>query len=302
MGSCTGAWGQRGSCAPTLRTTTSTAPSGSAITGSDVSKRHCGNALDSMVDTCNSDSLGASRVMWASGFQLDRLPCVICNRRWIVVLFPCFYDMHIWKVCGDGIPSEPQVTLCGLGFQAAKAEFSRFCDDVAMVFPFGGTLSPIPVVDLEASFNAGSLVVTSTISCGGLYPVNVMWLPDGTMCSLHSTSTTSFFLVNSENHNENPLPESLVTPIGKNHFFSAPGFAGSLLQFSVYQTGDLLSPSLSVPCTWASAGCSQQTGLILSTKHDLKSCSCVVFSLHEGISGFHFGCFCVPHQLFLSKD
>ncbi|KAH3693365.1 hypothetical protein Pelo_19908 [Pelomyxa schiedti] len=42
----------------------------------DVSKRHCGNALDPMVDTCSSDSLGASRVMWASGFQLDRLPCL----------------------------------------------------------------------------------------------------------------------------------------------------------------------------------------------------------------------------------
>ncbi|KAH3722626.1 hypothetical protein Pelo_18668 [Pelomyxa schiedti] len=268
------------------------------------------------VDVCDSHGEEEARVVWDSGLHIGMSPHAYCNRRWIVALRESSRvsgqtDLRVWKVArGDGIPVEPPVDLCGLELKAAGLEFPHLCADLVMVFPLEET--SIPVVDLAASFNTGSLVVPYSISCVHKFPRNVVWMPDGSHWTLHFDSpfeSPVSFLENPENHQRHVFQEERqVAAISKKHIFAVSTLPSGLLQFKVYRTGRSLrafrSPTLCVPCTWASPGNMSQTGLILSTRHDLKSYSppCVVFSLHDGISTIHLGCFSVPHQFFFCNS
>ncbi|KAH3714517.1 hypothetical protein Pelo_18973 [Pelomyxa schiedti] len=212
------------------------------------------------------------RSVWSAQLMMcGHSPSVVCNRKWIVVLVPGSTELHIWKVVGDGTPGDQQVSVYELGFEAEKLESgvsTPFGQDFVMVFPLAG--GSITVVDLDSSFKAGSLVINSV-------------LPQKARNALKEETNQ-------------------VIPISENHVFSAPWFTGSTrLQFSVYHTGSPLPPVLSLPATWASPGCYPKSGLLFSTTQNLK-CSklppCVVFSLHDGITGLHFGNFNVPNHFF----
>ncbi|KAH3731769.1 hypothetical protein Pelo_17399 [Pelomyxa schiedti] len=194
-------------------------------------------------------------VMWSFKSEFERSPIPRCNKRWIVFCpdYAGKDELWIWKVvvAGNGTPWEKQQVMVNeLEFRLSHVSFSPLCDDHLVIFPSYGC--SVLVSDLSATFKSGSLVITSRVSCGYL-PLNVVWMPDGSLCSLHCTSPASVHLVNATLHKRmHEFPEGhQVTPISSTQVVVVPS-KREVHTFSVYHTGDLSSATLCVPCTWAS--------------------------------------------------
>ncbi|KAH3765516.1 hypothetical protein Pelo_2621 [Pelomyxa schiedti] len=112
------------------------------------------------------------------------------------------------------------------------------------------------------SYQQKHLVLTSQLLFSDPLTTGLMWNLDGTLCTLHHKG--GYYVANSRHHR---FPEGCqVTQIGQSHLFASPPEYRS--PFTVYHTETAMaSPSLSVPCTWASPSIQQPSGLILSTTH-----------------------------------
>ncbi|KAH3722890.1 hypothetical protein Pelo_18404 [Pelomyxa schiedti] len=223
------------------------------------------------------------------------------NRKWIVGL-PSVAEMRVWKVGSGGLGgvklSEEQRFKV---VEASTLQFSPLCDDVIMVFSSQATAQLsrgcVEFVDLEASLRQrGQLVVRSRVECKYGIPSGILWMPDGSTSTLHYDYSEHLFL--RETTTGEPLTQfpkfSNVVPVGPHHVFVTTRPVRT--EFQVYSTGNLTTPSLCVPCTWASPSI-LPTGLIASTTHDkVKSCDAteIQVAVHDGATGFHVGDFSIP--------
>ncbi|KAH3756553.1 hypothetical protein Pelo_11664 [Pelomyxa schiedti] len=239
--------------------------------------------------------------------SLGRLDCLVwCNSKWIVGL-PSRGEMCVWKVldprCDGGaglVLSEEQRFE---GVDATLLQFSPLCDDDVMAF--SSALSFVEFIDLEASFNSKNVVVKSVVKCSKREPFGILWMPDGSTCSLHYGYSSCIILKDTATGNPVKLfPKCVnhVIPVGSHHIFV---MGCPATEFQVYSTKNLTTPSLCTPCTWAAA--SLPSGLIVSTSHDqlkYRKTSDIQFELHDGGTGFHIGGFRIPttDPVFFSPD
>ncbi|KAH3714131.1 hypothetical protein Pelo_19361 [Pelomyxa schiedti] len=114
--------------------------------------------------------------------------CSAANRKWLVCHGKKLGEVWIWKVVG-GVPVDPRKSLQAMdvGLSLAHFEISPLWDDVLVDLDSMGTVS---LCDLEASFQQQKLVITTTLSFGGLRPTGVMQLPGGAMVTLSHTNVT----------------------------------------------------------------------------------------------------------------
>ncbi|KAH3723273.1 hypothetical protein Pelo_18022 [Pelomyxa schiedti] len=238
------------------------------------------------------DAISTSRKLWSG----DMRDCGSeftsrwrCNGKWIVLFFPEQQEARLWKVVG-GEPQRPEVRL-------------RVCVDGGRNDTGSQLGSTAILIDLEATFRAQKLVVMSQIARNEPSVCSVMWMPDGSLCTLHQLSSSPFLIVEGTT-TKGPYfpPSSNVTPVGKRHATVAS--RDTITEFRVYQTGTTLDePTLCVPCTWACA--SSSTGLIVSTAHHIDDevsdnhANEVRFKVHDGVSGFCVGEFVVNPPRFL---
>ncbi|KAH3731846.1 hypothetical protein Pelo_17324 [Pelomyxa schiedti] len=211
-----------------------------------------------------------------------------CNRRWIVGFRysdGCGAEsaLHIHKV-SCGVPVGPDVVVKCSGQLPIVNELTLI-GDTAMIR--GWNSSPCRVVsfvDLQATFcNRKELVLTMEIEGDDL-----AWMLDGGT-AVQKTGRCVF------------PPDETVIPVSRNHLFSRSSALSQVSMFRVYHTGDLVNPSLCVPCTWAYPD--RQTGIIISTSHhnnhggeSVATMSEIEFSLHDGVSGMHIGVFRVTYS------
>ncbi|KAH3764905.1 hypothetical protein Pelo_3237 [Pelomyxa schiedti] len=114
--------------------------------------------------------------------------CSVVNRKWLVCHGKKLGEVWIWKVVG-GVPVDPRKSLqvMDVGLSLAHFEISPLWDDVLVDLDSMGTVS---LCDLESSFQQQKLVITTTLSFGGLRPTSVMQLPGGAMVTLSHTNVT----------------------------------------------------------------------------------------------------------------
>ncbi|KAH3723304.1 hypothetical protein Pelo_17991 [Pelomyxa schiedti] len=218
-----------------------------------------------------------------------------CNRRWIVGVWRC-KKICVWKVhssdgdCGGvKVSEERQFKVVDV----AEALFSPLCDDVLVTF--NEVAEVMEFIDLEASFSGKNLVVKSRQQCKlGQLLKGILWMPDGSTCTLGGWSRAENILIDTTTRKEvNFFPYEMdVTPVGSHHVLAVTLMPCT--EFQVYSTSNLTTPSLRVPCTWASA--SDPTGLIASTRHQSEGAKAteIKFALHDGATGFHIGDFTIP--------
>ncbi|KAH3732270.1 hypothetical protein Pelo_16894 [Pelomyxa schiedti] len=222
---------------------------------------------------------------------------VACNRSWIVVLSasnPVFVpELYVWKVV-RGAPIEPMIQFSKV-HRAHRIQFSPLCDDVIVIVDSGS----VTFVDLVESFKARVLVVTLNFVAADPSPLlGVLWMPNGSLCTLHCiTNSKSCFLLErttGKRHQFQKFPD-VVRPIGISHAFVMPM---DTPQYQVYNTGNLASPSLCIPCTWARHH--KPSGLIASTtlkRRLLSSATEIPLRVHDSVTGFCFGDFTVHVDL-----
>ncbi|KAH3763156.1 hypothetical protein Pelo_5011 [Pelomyxa schiedti] len=151
---------------------------------------------------------------------------VRCNRKWIVG-FPRGESLWVVKVVG-GAPLQQQPEHFFNGITPGTLQFSPFSDDTVIVMPQAtektNGVSCITFVDLDASFQAQELVITSKIELNKMWPAGLLWMPGGSLCVLNQTTEShhpicacSIFLIDcaTQAHHFPKFP--IVTPIGKNH-------------------------------------------------------------------------------------
>ncbi|KAH3763142.1 hypothetical protein Pelo_4997 [Pelomyxa schiedti] len=237
------------------------------------------------------------------------LSCGIKQRaltKWILGQ-PSSVQMAVWRVsscccCGRGSDrgvevSEERVIKVDDSMELMEMQFSPVCDDVAIACRFNAALREsigiVEFIDLESSFIGENLVVNSRVECGSFLPRGILWMPDGSTSTLHSGSSSEVVMRESTTGNVVTVsPESKdVEPIGARHLFVLIGTS-----FQVYSTNNLGTPSVCVPCTWASAH--GQSGLIAYTSDECgKKTSELHFRVHDGATDF-----CVGDFTFTSTD
>ncbi|KAH3731844.1 hypothetical protein Pelo_17322 [Pelomyxa schiedti] len=215
-----------------------------------------------------------------------------CNRKWIVGRHDDARDsfLYIHKVSRGAPTGADVVVKCSGGLPVD--EVTLLGDTVMIHGNDSSENEVVAFVDLEETFgNKKELVFTSKIDCGPLHgalaTAAVTWLPDGSACILKRNlmSTTvyrpCYTLVDaSPGHSAIWVfpPNDFVKPLSKDHLFSRSSKWSDVTRFQ----------------------CDTQTGLILSTSHsncgpETSAFSTEVeFSLHHGVTGFHFGGFVVP--------
>ncbi|KAH3744157.1 hypothetical protein Pelo_14445 [Pelomyxa schiedti] len=201
------------------------------------------------------------------------------NRKWLACSGSKHGELCIWRVAG-GIPEGP-----GVCFQTSldlkDIDLSPESHDILM--DLGWTCGAVTFVDLDASFQAQGLVVQTKIMHHEVTPKGVMWLSDGSMCTLHFGSSV-YFLVDELQHRRLAFPKDhMVHPISKGRAFV---ISADSHRFRVYDTegSDPTKPSFCVPCTWCCP--SNQSGLIASTGLSTRGAKekSLKVSLHDGLS------------------
>ncbi|KAH3764546.1 hypothetical protein Pelo_3564 [Pelomyxa schiedti] len=196
-------------------------------------------------------------------------------------------EVRVDDDCGGKEPEDRRFQ----GVKVDRLQFSPLCDDV----------------DLGASFSESRLVIKSRVECDQL-PQGILWMPDGSTCTLHRVLADSITLKDTTSGHEigalslwctyNGPQYKTVDTVGAHHIFinsHSPCF-----EFQVYSTRNLSSPSLRIKCLWASAGIlpSLPTGLIASTSHqkvrDAKATDVIEFAVHDAATSFHIGDILIP--------
>ncbi|KAH3722675.1 hypothetical protein Pelo_18619 [Pelomyxa schiedti] len=221
---------------------------------------------------------------------------------------PCRTDtVKVDDDCGGKEPEDRRFQ----GVKVDRLQFSPLCDDVLMAFSSHLQVQIdrgcVHFIDLGASFSESRLVIKSRVECDQL-PQGILWMPDGSTCTLHRVLADSITLKDTTSGHEigalslwctyNGPQYKTVDTVGAHHIFinsHSPCF-----EFQVYSTRNLSSPSLRIKCLWASAGIlpSLPTGLIASTSHqkvrDAKATDVIEFAVHDAATSFHIGDILIP--------
>ncbi|KAH3722869.1 hypothetical protein Pelo_18424 [Pelomyxa schiedti] len=119
------------------------------------------NASDPSIAIASLRSVSVGNTKWIAGFEGES-------------------TLSLMRVVG-GLPTEPVRKLPGI--DRGLLQFSPLSDDVVMVF----SARFVTLVDLCASFNTQSLAVTGKIESIEGNPKGLLWMPDGTVCTLQGS-------------------------------------------------------------------------------------------------------------------
>ncbi|KAH3758774.1 hypothetical protein Pelo_9415 [Pelomyxa schiedti] len=209
----------------------------------------------------------------------DNPPSHMCsNRKWIVGVYG-WREVCVWKVVGSGCDDVVKVSeehrLSGIDAEIVRLQFSPLSEDCVIAFTYAKFTANgwIPAIrkcvyfiDLEASFKGGNAVIKSTVEHRNR-AIGLVWMPDGSTCTLHEDLSSGFLLRETTTGNtiRTFQQHSTVIPVGAHHILVVP-HNPEFSEFQVYSTSKLTAPLLCVPCKWACTSFqSVQSGLIAST-------------------------------------